>query len=907
MNLNPGQTLLHYRLVEKIGEGGMGEVWKAADTTLGREVAIKFIPGSSAGDAERLARFVREAKMLATLNHPNIAGVYGLHEAEAPAPATGSIHFIAMELVPGEDLAQRLARGALPVEEAIDIARQVAEALEAAHEQGVIHRDLKPANIKRTPDGKIKVLDLGLAKALAPETSTDAARVSLSPTVTAAGTVAGTLLGTAAYMSPEQAKGRPVDRRADIWAFGVVLHEMLTGRKLFETETISETLAAVLRDEVSMKTLPAGTPASVTALLGRCLDRDPRKRLRDIGEARVALSPESLAAGGAAVATTPDPVAVPSRGSRVLPWVLVAALALVAAFSLWRAPGGPAERNELLTLVAPIPADLRLPGDQMGIMALSPDGRTLALVLRNEKGKMLYVRRLDSNALTQMPGTEEAATPFFSPDGRWIGFFTNDKLKKVPVAGGAPVTLCDSQGSNRGADWGTDDVIVFSPHYTQPLMRVSGSGGEPETLTSIEKAKGERTHRWPQSVPNEDLVLYTVGTMDSPESYDDARIEAIRPSTGEHRTVLERASMARYVPSGHLVFGREGFLFAVPFDVKTLEVHGSPVPVLENVMGMRGSGVVHAGFARNGLLAYIEGAPQSRQTRLVWRSRGGASEPIPTPAGAYDDPTISPDRTKIAVAVAGATTFDIAIYDIKQTTMTRLTFEGDNTDPRWSPDGRRVSFASVRNRALMSAYAKAADGSGKAELLYSADRLPNAGQAVPFGWTPDGRSIILGFTNENAANLATLSTEDGEASVLLETPASEAMPALSPNGRWLAYTSDETGEFQIYVRAFPGDGGKWQISTAGGVSPRWSPDGRKLFYRQQSDLFEVTIDDSAGSFRAGRPELVFDDLQPRGVYDYDVLDANRFLLVESAGDDSAPPGVTVVVNWLENLKERVPD
>jgi len=899
MNLQPGQNLLHYRVVEKIGEGGMGEVWKALDTTLDREVAIKFIPGEFADDAERLARFVREAKMLATLNHANIAAVYGLHESAGR-------HFIAMELVPGEDLAQRLARGPLAVEDAIDVARQVADALEAAHDQGVVHRDLKPANIKRTPEGKIKVLDLGLAKALAPEMSSNSGSVSLSPTVTSAGTVAGTLLGTAAYMSPEQAKGRPVDRRADIWAYGVVLHEMLTGKKLFEAETVSETLAAVLRDEVSMDTLPGAIPAPVTTLMKRCLDRDPRTRLRDIGEARIALSPESLTAGGAAVETGAAEAA--SRGPRALPWVLVTLLAVVAAFSLWRASLGPTEETELLTLVAPIPDDLRLPADQMGIMALSPEGKTLAVVLQGDSEKLLYVRKLDSAELVEMPGTEDASTPFFSPDGQWIAFFADDKLKKVPVDGGAPVTLCDTDGSNRGADWGTDDMIVFSPHYTLPLMRVSGAGGEPTVFTAIDKTKGERTHRWPQAVPGEDLVLFTVGTMDSPESYDDARIQAIRPSTGEQRTVLERASMARYVPSGHLVFGREGFLFAVPFDVDSLEVRGSPVPVLEDVMGMRSSGVVHVGFARNGLLAYIAGAPRTLQSRLVWRDRGGGSEPLSAPVAGYLSPRISPDRTQIAAQIAGATTFDIWTYHIGQETLTRLTFEGDNTAPVWSPDGRRIAFASVRDNALMSTYVKAADGSGQAEMVYSPDRIENAGQMVPRGWTPDGRSLILEFTNENATNVAVFSEADEEVNIVLETPAAEGAPVLSPNGRWLAYASDEAGDFQIFVRAYPGPGGKWQVSTAGGANPRWSPDGTELFYRWQSELYAAAVDGSGDGFRASRLEVVLDDLSATSAnYDYDVLDSERFLVVESAGDDSAPAGVTVVVDWLDELERRVPD
>ncbi|TDI12091.1 MAG: serine/threonine-protein kinase, partial [Acidobacteria bacterium] len=826
--------------------------------------------------------------------------VYGLHESTS---STGSVHFIAMELVPGEDLAERLARGALSVEDAIDVARQVAEALEAAHEQGVVHRDLKPANIKRTPEGKIKVLDLGLAKALAPDTSVDPAGLSLSPTVTSVGTVVGALLGTAAYMSPEQAKGRPVDRRADIWAFGVVLHEMLTGRKLFEAETVSETLAAVLRDEVTLAGLPGDLPASVTTLLQRCLDREPRTRLRDIGEARIALAPESLAA---VEPVAPTAVEASSSGPRVLPWVLVTLLSVVAALLLWGTWTGPVVESELVTLVAPFSDELRLPAEQMGIMALSPDGKALAIVLTDEVDTMLYVRKLDSTEFVRMPGTENAATPFFSPDSQWIAFFADDKLKKVPVAGGSPVTLCDSDGSNRGAYWGTDDVIVFSPHYTQPLMQVSGAGGEPTTLTTIDKANGDRTHRWPQAVWGEDLVLFTVGTMDSPESYDDARIQALRPSTGEQRTVLERASMARYVPSGHLVFGREGFLFAVPFDLDSLEVRGSPVPVLENVMGTRSSGVLHVGFARNGLMAYIAGAPQVRQSRLIWRSREGASETLGAPVAGYLDPQISPDGTQIAVQIEGATTFDISIYHMRQDTLTRLTFEGDNTHPVWSPDGQRVAFASVRNNALMSAYVKAADGSGQAEKVYSVDRIEHAGQMIPFGWTPDGRTMILEFTNENATNIAVFSEEDGEFTVLLETPAAESDPALSPNGRWLAYASEQSGRFEIFVQAFPEGGGKWQVSTSGGFYPRWSPDGKELFYRWQSSLYSVVIDDSAGSFRANRPELVFDDLSAVSTFDYD-LDSDRFLMVENVGNDSAPVGVTVMVNWLDDLERRVPD
>jgi len=901
VNLESGQNLLHYRLTEKIGEGGMGVVWSARDTSLDREVAIKILPETVAAEPERLARFEREAKLLAALDHPNIASVYGLHEVDGQ-------HFIAMELVPGEDLAERLERGPLAIEDAIDVAQQVAQALEAAHEQGVIHRDLKPANIRRTPDGKIKVLDLGLAKALIQESSGDSPSLSLSPTVTSVGTIVGTLLGTAGYMSPEQAKGRPVDRRADIWAFGVVLHEMLTGKKLFEAETLSETLAAVLRDEISLDTLPDETPASVRALLRRCLDRDVRTRLRDIGEARIGLGSGGSIVGEPVVGSAATATA-PSR-PRLLPWLLVAVLSVVAVVALWRASSESTGGGELLTLVAPIPDDLELPPYQLGMLALSPDGRNLALVLTERSQTMLYVRKLDRAEFVEMPGTEGATTPFFSPDSEWIAFFADNKLKKIPVGGGAPVTLCDAEGSNRGAAWGSDDFIVFSPHFSEPLMRVSGSGGEPTEFTTVDKSNGDRTHRWPHAVAGEDLILYTVGTIDSPENYDDARIQAIRPSTGETHTVIERASMAWYVSTGHLIFGREGFLFAVRFDLDSLEVQGKPVPVLEDVRGMRNSGVVHVGFARNGLIAYIAGAPRSRLSRLVRRSRDGRREPITTTARGYINPNLSPDRKSIAMPIEGAATFDIWSYQIEQETLTRLTFEGDNIRPAWSHDGRRIAFSSVRNNALGSVYVKAADGSGGDELLISPSQIASdgeVGQVFPFGWTADDQHLLIEFTNENAGNLAVFSVETGEIEILLETPASETQPMLSPNGRWLAYSTDESGDFQVFVRDYPGPGGKWQVSTGGGSNPRWSRDGSELYYRYVKELFAVAIDESSGSFKASRPTVVFDNLNPvGGQYDYDVFDTDEFLLLEPVGDDEGLIGVTVMVNWLDELERRVP-
>ncbi|NIM00160.1 MAG: hypothetical protein GTN89_04515, partial [Acidobacteria bacterium] len=603
-------------------------------------------------------------------------------------------------------------------------------------------------------------------------------------------------------------------------------------------------------------------------------------------------------------------VAAPLTGSRMLPWALVALLVLVAAFALWRAASTPpAGERELITLVAPVTglAGVDLPGPQEGVMALSPDGKAIALVLPKGGGtSVMYVRRLDRDELIELPGTKGALTPFFSPDGKWIGFFADNALKKVPTTGGTPLTLCDAQGSNRGATWGADDVITFAPHYTRPLMRVPAAGGDPVEFTTIDAGKGERTHRWPHAVHGEDLVLFTVGTIDSPENYDDARIEAIRPTTGERIPVLERASMAWYTATGHLVFGRDGFLFAVPFDVDRVEVLGNPVPVVEDVQGVRGSGVVRAGIARNGLLAYFSGSGHSRQSRLIWRDRDGSIEPLPAPVNDYEDLAISPDRKQIAVSVRDAPSVDIWTYRLEQETLTRLTFEGQNIAPTWSPDGRRIAFGSARGNELIAAFVKAADGSGPAEMLVSAPELdlPDAGTVIPRGWTSDERQLLVQYADENMQNIGLVSEDAKTLTVVAASPATEIVPVLSPNGRWLAYASDETGQIQVYVRAFPGPGGKWQVSTTGGSRPRWAPDGNELFYKLQTNLYVVNIEDDDGSFRSGRPELVFDDL-PLGL-GFDVFDSNRLLLVEPVGTEADFPGVTVVVNWLDELQRLVP-
>ncbi len=900
MAIGPGSTVLHYRIVDKLGEGGMGQVWKAIDTSLDRAVAIKVLPDVFAADPDRLARFEQEARVLASLSHPNIAAVYSVHAHEGT-------RFLALELVEGEDLARVLSRGAMAQDDALKIAVQIAAALEAAHDSGIVHRDLKPANIVLTPSGKVKVLDFGLAKALAPGPASGS-DPTFSPTMTSAGTVAGMILGTAGYMSPEQARGKPVDRRADVWAFGCILYEMLAGRRTFDGETVSDVLASVLKVDPDWTALPASTPSAVRQVLRQCLTRDVERRLGHASGARIRLEEVLAGLGEGEVPTARVAVATPRSGwSARVAWTLVALLAVVAGLALWRSATPKPSGLGTLTLLAPFPEGYTVPDNQMTVLALSPDGTRLALALAKAGDSRLFLRRMDTGDLAAIDGTERATTPTFSPDGKWVAFFADNKLKKVSVDGGKPITLCAAEGDNRGASWGIDDRIVFTANYTLPLSWVAGSGGLPQPLTTLDKEKQERTHRWPHSVAEHDVVLFTVGTVESPESYDAARIDAIRLSTGERTTVLQGASMARYLPSGHLLFGRDGFLFAVPFDVDRLETQGNPVPVVENVMGMRSSGVVHAGVSSGGLLTYIAGSPWSRRERLVWRQRDGRVEPLPAPPAGYTSPRLSPDRSRIAVPVAGDSTFDVWIWDIARQTSTRLTFEGDNATAVWSPDGERVSFASTRGGSRMSTYVKAADGSGVEELVYVPPPESAWAQVSPAGWSPDGQKILCEFSDKNQTNILALDVKTHEPRVLLETPAAEIEPELSPDGRWLAYASDESGRPQVYVRPFPGLDGRWQISDAGGMSPRWSPDGRELFYRYESSLVAVQVATDAGRFHAGRPQVVFDDVPQatlRG--NYDVFDRSRFLMVEPAERAAVASGVTVVVDWLDDVRRRVP-
>ncbi|UCF68505.1 MAG: serine/threonine-protein kinase, partial [Acidobacteriota bacterium] len=684
----------------------MGEVWKAVDTTLDREVAIKILPEAFAASPDRLTRFEREAKLLASLNHPNIATIHGLHESQGT-------RFLAMELVAGEDLAERLSSGPIPLEQALNLARQVANALAAAHARGVIHRDLKPGNIKITPDGSVKVLDFGLAKAMEAEPVSEGTDPSFSPTLTSTRTGAGVILGTASYMSPAQARGTPVDQRADMWAFGCVLYEMLTGRRIFEGETTSDTLAAVLRADPDWDALPQDTPRAIRRLLRRCLEKDPERRLHSALDARIEID-DALSEHDE---PPPSSVALRPAKRRWLPWAVAAFFALLAIIAIVSVEDRSVHESSHLAVALPLKLELHAALSGELIAALSPDGKRLAFAAREEDTIRLYLRSLDSPEVSMVPETEGASSPFFSPDGQWVAFFAEGKLKKVSVQGGTPVDLCDAP-SGRGGTWISEETIIFTPLYTSGLARVSASGGEPEIITVPDSSRNERTHRWPDVLPGAKAIVFTVGTLDKPGYYEDATIAAVDLESGEVRTLIEGGSFARYSRSGHLVYSREGSLLAVPFDAQQLTVTGPPSPVLEGVARDTTSGAVHYAISRAGTLMYIPEGIESPEVTVAWVDRDGRAETLFRMPRPFQAPRLSPDGTKLVVGVGpGLGDGDIWVHDLAAGKSTRLTFESDYIAPIWTPDGVRVVFGVTRGGSEGIAW-KAADGSDAEELIF---------------------------------------------------------------------------------------------------------------------------------------------------------------------------------------------
>ena len=913
MSLTPGTRLGPYEVTAPLGVGGMGEVYRATDTTLKRDVAIKVLPAALASDPDRLARFQREAEVLASLNHPNIAQIHGLEKS------AGTIALV-MELVEGPTLADRIAQGAIPVDEALPVARQIAEALEAAHEQGIIHRDLKPANIKVRPDGMVKVLDFGLAKAMEPAgvgrdfSPAGSPGLSQSPTITTpAMTQAGMILGTAAYMSPEQAKGRTIDRRTDVWAFGAVLFEMLTGTRAFGGDDVSDTLANVLKGEPPWAALPAGLSPTLAVYIKRCLSKDSKQRVGDIRDVRLALEGAFETAGPQAAA----PASVQPRAG----WRRVAALtagALVVAAAgggaVWYATRSPAPRVTRTTITPPAAAALSLNGNDRDL-AIAPDGSRIVYVGANST--QIFVRALDAlEPVAIFTGTPRGL--FVSPDGQWVGFVDGaTTLKKVAMTGGPAVTLAALDGTPRGATWAPDGTIIVATFATATgLQRVSAAGGTPEVLTRPERAQGEADHLWPELLPGGRALLFTITAVTG--GLDAAQVAALDLETGARTVLVRGGSHAHYVsspstssgPAGYLVYAAAGTLRAVAFDLDRLETRGTPVPVVPEVVTATLGGVE----AADGTLAYVSGGAGGAgpQRTLVWVTRQGQETAIAAPPRAYVYPRIAPDGASVVLWGTDQEN-DLWRWDVTRTTLTRLTFDAAvDGHPAWTPDGRRIVFSSERAGAR-NLYGQAADGTGAVERLTESPNAQN-GAAV----SPDGTRVIFYETAPKTGNDVMQLLLDGTRRVtpLVQTPFIEQNGILSPDGRWLAYEANDSGRFEVYVRPFPDvNSGLWQVSTGGGTRPLWARNGQELFYASPTGgIMRVGVE-RGPSWAATTPTLLIKDgylTAPGGNpgRSYDLSpDGQRFLLLKAgdgSGQTAAPTSLIVVQHFDQELKRLVP-
>ena len=895
--LRVGQTLLHYEVGGEIGRGGMGVVWKATDRTLGRDVAIKVLPSAVSKDPSRLARFDREAKVLASLNHANVAAIYSLHEAEG-------LRFLAMEYVDGDDLTLPIARGSLSLADVLSIARQVADGLEEAHEKGVVHRDLKPANIKLTPGGRVKVLDFGLAKAIGPDIShaigdESAADADSRAAVSALASRAGLILGTAAYMSPEQARGLAVDRRADIWSFGVLLFEMLAGRRPFAGTTITDVLTAILSTDPDWTRLPATTPRALERLVRRCLEKDPRQRLRDIGDARIELD---RLISGRDLEPAADPAAAPRSRWRDTALLLGGAIAAgVAVFVLARPAPGPSPGAQRFNVALPLgvriddaPDSVRQP------LALSRDGRQLAFVTRSAAGrKQIYVRPIDAIDAEPVAGTEGGDMPFFSPDGRQLGFASEGKLKRVAVAGGTPAVICDAP-QPRGAAWVDDDTIVFTPTVFSGLVRVPASGGSPTPVTTL--APAEEGHRWPIILPGGQAVIFGVMPLQFEEQK--ATIDLVRLDTGVRRTLLRGGIYPHYL-DGQLLYGYAGRLVAAPFDLSRLELTGPGVPVLDDVrMDLPPARRVLVDVSASGSLAYVPGAVRLAERELVWLDRRGAAVPAVNETRAYKGAQLSPDGTSLAVLIEGAPTTSLWNHSLDRGTWNRLTFDQDVSTPAWTPDGTRIVYSSDGERAT---YVVGANGGGAPVRL---TRAPTIGGDMP-AIAPDGHLLLVTVQDRRGDDIVSLTLDGRQAMTPFQADAgNEASPAFSPDGKYVAYSSTASGRREVYIRPVAAPVHTWPVSIDGGGTPRWRRDGRELFFLAGSRMMAVSITASPTGLVIGAPAMLFEDpsLTWSGAdgHTYDVsADGQRFLTNRPDPREVRPLQLVVIPQFAHEMRARL--
>jgi serine/threonine protein kinase len=927
-----GQQIGHYQVLAKIGEGGMGEVYRARDTRLNREVALKVLPQTFAADPYRMARFQREAQLLASLNHPKIAAIYGLEES-------GSTRALVMELVEGPTLAEAIGRAAqsgrsraasaspaqaspaavsgpktggqtasaasvrklsIPLEESLSIAQQLAEALEYAHEHGIIHRDLKPANIKVTPDGCVKVLDFGLAKAMDPDQSS--ADIANSPTLSVAMTQAGFIIGTAAYMSPEQAKGKPVDRRADIWAFGCVLYEMLTGHKSFEGETVSDVLAAVIKSEPDWNALPADTPPGIRRLVRRCLAKDPKQRLHDIGDVRLAIE-ETMSGADVEFALSSGQVA--DRASlprRVLPWALAATTFLFAGVAAWFALQPKPEQNVVrFPVAAPENSELA----SFNGFSISPDGRYLAFSAQasEEKPSMIWLRPLDSLTAQAVPGTEGSDRPIWSPDSRQIAFGAGGKLEKVAISGGPPVTLCDMRnfslpypGHYTAGAWNRDGVILF----TNPggIYQVPDSGGTPALLAAPDEAHNESGFTLPQFLPDGRHFLVQMFPKSGP-----GRIAIGSLDSKGFKDLGPTSSNAIYAP-GFILYLDQTTLMARPFDAKGLRFTGSASPIAQNVGKFAGPEAGFFSVSQSGALVY-RALPSTSNNQMVWFNRAGQKVGTVGQPDVFTNPSLSPDGTRLAVGVGQQPKGDIWVYDLKRGTASRLTFNpAYDVNPTWSGDGSEIFFSSDRS-GPWGIFQKSANGLGSTQAIFQAGKESKALDDL----TADGRYAVYDTANgvTQSQLFALPLFGDRTPFPFVQGTFGAASARFSPNGHFVAYSSNETGRNEVYVQTFPQRTGRWEISTTGGVMPMWRRDGKELYYLTPDEkLMAVDVNTTSAAFQASIPKELFQaQLIPlsywRNIY-LPSPDGQRFLMITPATQVNPEP-ITVVLNWPTLLKK----
>jgi Tol biopolymer transport system component len=888
MPLFPGTHLGPYEITGPLGSGGMGEVYRARDTRLDRTVAIKILPAQFSADPVRKQRFEREAKTISCLNHPHICVLHDVGNQDG-------IDYLVMECVEGETLAKRLEKGPLPLEQVLRYGAQIADALDKAHHSGVVHRDLKPGNIMLTPSGT-KLLDFGLAKsAMAP---TSVATLTAAATQTTPMTQEGTIVGTFQYMSPEQVEGKELDGRSDIFSLGAVLYETLTGQRAFQGKSQLSVASAILEKEPApISTVKPLTPPALDHAIKKCMAKLPDERWQSASD--LASELKWITEAGSQLMALP---AAAAKGIRarwlVLLWgivsLLLAAIAGVAIWNLKPSPPGPVSRT-----VITLPPGQRLAGLDQPAVALSSDGTHLAYVAIQGGTQQLFLRAMDSLEARPIPGTEGATGPFFSPDGQWLGFFAGQKLKKISVSGGSPITLSDVPFP-LGASWDSRGMIAFAPSVGSPLKQVPDAGGALQPLTRLEK--GEIAHRWPEFLPDGKAMLFTAGPTSI--NWTNAQVAVHSVNTGEQRNLIQGGTQPHYAASGHLVYAQGGSLMAVPFDPKHLAVAGAAVPVVEGILQSTTSGAAQYSISATGSLVYVSGGVQATQHRFVWVNRNGAEQAVAAPVRAYVFPRLSPDGRRVAVTIQGQEV-QLWLYDLSRETLTRFAFEGKfNTNPVWTPDGKRIAFNSNKEGPI-NLFWQLADGTGGLERLTTSEYLH-----FPMSLSPNGQ--VLAFVEVNPTtgyDIWMLGLGDRKAQPFLRTPFNESVPQFSPDGRRLAYVSNESGRWEIYVQPYPGSGGKWQISTEGGTEPVWNHNGRELFYRSGDKMMAVEIA-TQPSFTAGKPRVLFEgryEPPPGTSPNYDVSpDGQRFLMLKPSEQEQSATQINVVLNWFEELKRRVP-